>query len=79
MILHRFIVPTILNMRLQLLESETADQYVGYNILYKSRNVIKMSTIIAVSDTGKTIQVDDPDLNNALQTVTRKIYIIIVD
>jgi hypothetical protein len=34
---------------------------------------------MGVSDTGKTIQVEDPELNNALQTVTRKIYIIIVD
>jgi len=64
-------------MRLQRLESETAHQYVGYNILYKSRGAIKMSTIIGVSDTGKTINIENPDLNNALQTITRKIYLII--
>jgi len=64
-------------MRLQLLESETAHLYVGYNILYRSRNQVKMSTILGVSETGKTIQIEDPELNNALQTVTRKIYLII--
>lgn len=69
----------ILKMRLQRLESETADQYVRYNILYRSRNVIKMSTIISVSESGKTIYIEDPELNNALQTVTRKIYLIIHD
>lgn len=79
MIFTPFIISNHSQMRLQLLESDTADQYVGYNILYKSRNVIKMSTIMGVSETGKTIHVEDPELNNMLQTVTRKIYIIIVE
>ena len=64
-------------MRLDELSSENAATYVGYNILYTSRRQVKMATILSVSDTGKTIHINDPELNNMLQTVTRKIYVII--
>lgn len=64
-------------MRLETLTSENAAQYIGYNILYNSRGQVKMATILSVSETGKTISIDDPELKNALQTVTRKIYVIL--
>lgn len=64
-------------MRLELLTSENAATYIGSNILYTSRGQVKMATILSASDTGKTVHIEDPELNNALQTVTRKIYVII--
>ena len=64
-------------MKLQLLTSNTAASYVGYTILYTSRGDKKLSKIKSVSDSGKTIYIDNPDLKNALQLVTRKVYLVL--
>jgi hypothetical protein len=52
-------------------------QYIGYEILFKTRNTHIVKKIKGVSNTGKTIHIEHPDLGNQLQLVTRKIYVII--
>jgi len=52
-------------------------QYIGREIIFKSRKSHKVSRIISASKTGKTIQIDDPDLQNALEIVSRIVYVII--
>jgi hypothetical protein len=64
-------------MHLLRLDSENAADYVGYYILFKSRNDLKLSKITSVSDSGKTINIDHGDLGGTLQTVTRVIYVVI--
>ena len=51
--------------------------YIGYNILYKSRNEIKLSKINRTSSSGKTIYIDNDELNNCLEIISRNIYVII--
>ena len=54
------------------LTPDNALQYIGHEIIFKSRknNIIKR--IISVSNTGKTIY-----LKNCLQIVTRKVYVVL--
>jgi len=61
-------------MQLVKLTSENACQYIGYNILFKSRDNYIVRKIISV--TSITVKIDYPELNNSL-TLTRKIHVII--
>jgi len=54
---------------------ENAKQYIGRNIVFTTRGKKVHKTILGVSSTGKSIQIDHPDLNNNLQIVTRKVYL----
>ena len=54
-----------------------AAQYIGYEILFKTRKNHIVKRILGVSDTGKTVDIDHPDLQNALQIVSRKVYVIL--
>ena len=49
--------------------------YVGYNVVFTTRNQKITKKIIGVSESGKTIYIDHPDLNNSLQLVTRKVFV----
>ena len=51
--------------------------YIGYDILFKTDNKLTIKKIIKVSKSNKTINIDLPKLNNCLQIVTRKVYVII--
>jgi hypothetical protein len=64
-------------MKLQILTSETAASFVGQTVLYTTRGDKKLSKINSVSSSGKTIYINNPDLKNALQTVSRKIYVVL--
>jgi hypothetical protein len=66
-----------IKMNLVKLTPENANKYIGYEIIFKTRKQHLIKKIISVSDTGKSIQIDHPDLNNNLQIVTRKVYVII--
>lgn len=66
-------------MELIRLTPENASQYVGYSILFKSRNELQLSKILDVSDSGKSVQIQHNDLESRLQTVSRKIYVIVED
>jgi len=59
------------------LTPDNAYQYVGSDIIFKTRNEHIIKKILGVSDTSKTIYIDHPDLNNTLQIVTRNVYVII--
>ena len=51
--------------------------YIGYEIEFKTRGEIVTKKIINVSDTGKTITIDHPDLKNNLEIVSRNIFVIL--
>jgi hypothetical protein len=63
-------------MTLIKLTPENASKYIGKNIVFKTRKTHILKKIISVSDTGKTICIDHPDLGNHLQIVTRAVYVI---
>ena len=52
-------------------------QYIGYEIIFKTRGNHIVKRIISVSNSGKTIQIDNPDLQNSLEIVSRNIYVIL--
>lgn len=52
-------------------------QYIGHNIMFRSRNREVITKIISVSSGLKTIKIDHPDLQNNLEIVSRKIYVIV--
>jgi len=57
------------------LTTENANQYIGYDILFKTRGHYIVKNIISVSATS--IQIDNPDLNNSLQILTRNIHVLL--
>ena len=59
------------------LTPENVIQYIGYEIIFKTRGNHIVKKIIAVSNTGKTIQIDHHDLQNSLEIVSRNIYVIL--
>jgi hypothetical protein len=59
------------------LTPENAHQYVGYEIMFKTRKNHVIKRILSVSPTGKTVQIDHPDLHNNLEIVSRKVYVIV--
>ena len=58
------------------LTPENAHNYVGHEIVFKTRNERLVKRILGVSVTGKTVQIDHPDLRNNLEIVSRKVYVI---
>ena len=64
-------------MQLIQLTPENVKQYVGYDILFRTRNEHILKKVMGVSDTGKTVYIEHPDLNNTLQIITRKVYVIV--
>jgi hypothetical protein len=63
-------------MVLVKLTPENARNYIGKNVVFNSRKTQIVKTIISVSETGKTICIDHPDLGNNLQIVTRSVYVM---
>ena len=62
-------------MNLVKLNPENAYQYIGYEILFKSRGYHIITKIISVSNTS--VKIDHPDLKNSLEILTRNVYVII--
>lgn len=52
-------------------------QYIGYEIIFKTRKSHIIKKIISVSNTGKTIQIEHPDLQNNLEIESRNVYVIL--
>jgi hypothetical protein len=52
-------------------------KYIGHEIYFKTHGGIVTKKIISVSDTGKTITIDHPDLKNNLEIVSRNIFVIL--
>ena len=66
-----------INMELIKLTENNVKNYIGFDIIFNSRGIKKLKNILNVSQSGKTIIIDEPDLNNTLQIVTRNVYVII--
>jgi hypothetical protein len=63
-------------MVLVKLTPENARNYIGKNVVFNSRKTQIVKTIISVSESGKTISIDHPDLGNNLQIVTRSVHVM---
>ena len=59
------------------LTPENVTQYINHEIIFKTRNNHILKRILGVSTTGKSIQIDHPDLQNSLEIVKRKVYVIL--
>ena len=46
------------------------------DIMFQTRNDYIFKKINSISKTGKSIHIDHPDLNNSLQIVSRKVYVL---
>ena len=57
------------------LTPDNVTAYIGREILFKTRGSYIVKRILRVSDTGKTIYIDHPDLKDSL-VLSRKIYVI---
>ena len=64
-------------MNLIQLTPDNVHQYIGNEIIFKTRKDHIVKRILGISDTGKSIMIDHPDLQNSLQIVTRKVYVIV--
>ena len=64
-------------MKLIKLTQDNAHNYIGYDIVFKTRNIIEKKKILKVSNTGKTIIIKHPDLNNQLEIVSRNKFFLI--
>jgi hypothetical protein len=64
-------------MNLVKLTPENASQYIGYNIIFKTRKTSDTYIVRKIiSVTTISVKIDYPELNNSL-TLTRKIHVII--
>ena len=52
-------------------------QYIGREIIFKNRGIHKVKRIISASNTGKSIKIEDEDVHNSLEIVSRIVYVII--
>lgn len=57
------------------LTTENATMYIGYNILFASKNGLFSRKILDVSNTS--IKIDFPDLHNTLQLISRNIFVLV--
>lgn len=62
-------------MNLIKLSPENAHQYIGCEILFKTRGAHIIKNIISVSNTS--VKIDCQDLNNSLQILSRNVYVLI--
>ena len=60
-----------------LLTPTNVFQYIGHEIIFKTRNNHVIKRIISASNTGRSIQIEHPDLQNSLQIVSRNVYVIL--
>jgi hypothetical protein len=52
-------------------------QYVGHDIIFRSRNTHIVKRILAVSNKGKCVKIEHPDLQNCLEIKSRNVYVIL--
>ena len=62
-------------MILVRLTPENVKNYIGYKIIFTSKGKTLIKDIISASNSGKSIKIDHPDLNNCLEIVSRKVYV----
>ena len=64
-------------MNLIRLTPNNVNMYIGHEILFKTRGDHLVKKIMGVSNTGKSIIIEHTDLKNALEIVSRKVYVIV--
>lgn len=64
-------------MRFVQLTKENAHTYVGNYIIFTSRGQKHTKQLKRVSDTGKTVYINHPDLGNSLEIVKRVVYVVL--
>ena len=64
-------------MKLIRLTPDNVRYHIGKEILFKSRGIHIVKTILGISKTGKSIKIDHPDLQGSLQIVSREVYVIV--
>ena len=62
-------------MELVRLTQKNASKYIGYEILFKTRGNHIIKKILGINNTS--VKIDQPDLHNQLQIVSRKVYVLI--
>ena len=62
-------------MQLIRLTPENSSQFIGHEILFKTRGNHIVKKILGVTDT--CVKIDHPDLNDCLQVVSRKVYVLV--
>lgn len=58
------------------LTPENVFQYIGYEIIFKSNNNHIIKRINNVSNSGKSVHIEHPELQNTLEIVSRNVYVI---
>ena len=64
-------------MNLVKLTPANAHQYIGYEIQFNTRGGQMVKRILGVSESGKTIIINHPDLKNCLEIVSRNVYVLL--
>lgn len=65
------------------LTTDNVREYIGHQIIFRTKNeeTLKLNYIIkeilSVSDSGKSIEIDYPPLENRLQIITRDVYVLL--
>ena len=64
-------------MKFIRLTLDNVRQYIGYQIIFKTRGKAIIKEILDISKTGKCVLIAHDDLQNSLQIVSREVYVII--
>lgn len=62
-------------MELVRLTKQNVSKYNGYEIIFKTRGIHIVKKILGISNT--CVKIDHPDLQNQLEIVTRKVFVLI--
>jgi hypothetical protein len=62
-------------MKLVRLTQKNLSKYIGYQILFKSRDKHIVKKILGINNTS--VKIDHIDLHNQIQIVSRKVYVLI--
>ena len=62
-------------MKLVRLTQKNLSKYIGYQILFKSRDKYIVKKILGINNTS--VKIDHIDLHNQIQIVSRKVYVLI--
>lgn len=67
--------PVVLEPVLIKITPENVKQYIGEYITFKNGGVFVVRQILRASETGKTIEIDYPELKNNIQIITRNVFL----
>ena len=62
-------------MELVRLTRQNASEYIGYEILFKSRGIHIVKRILSVNINNTSVGIDHPDLHNRLD-ISRRIHVL---